>query len=416
MDGPSLFRVFQQLPDLMNGDETTFHSIFVTAGLSTEYHWIDKKNLLEMTADPTPDEYKASVVREAAIHMVLMSKSAAIGTKASLFAVMLAVSRATIRRCWGIADNDIISTQLYSEDLKIGTNGKMASDVATFGTVKDFEDATTAVTTIYDAHANDLLSKVAQCAIPMPACNGYVLVNTQTHHYVPTHRVACDIVVKQIFQQDMPDSSLVDSSELHDLICHKAAHPISSAVLVWLARSPEVKARIMLVGHGGAAARLPAKFAPERAAGAIEALIVRAKLAAAPSNVAVDTSEVEQLVKSVEAKFATNPTARSLVDAHDEVEKFKSKHGPTIAFLAGFLKGQLETASIATKDQTMLNAQSVMHVCKDNGASFAEGLDHYALASKWRKTKAKEGYLAGYGFFGANAPDDLTPADEAAKN
>jgi hypothetical protein len=166
----------------------------------------------------------------------------------------------------------------------------------------------------------------------------------------------------------------------------------------------DAKARLEAIGHGGATVRLPADFEAERAAKAIQAVIRKGAAASQKANVAVDQTPVDELVEAVKETMESNPNTQGTIAAKQLVTDFKNTHGHGVAWLAGYLRAMYDDISAGKRARSAITAKTLEGLLEDYEEAVAEGHDHYGLVAKWRKVRAKEGYLDGYGFFGAAAP------------
>jgi hypothetical protein len=70
-----------------------------------------------------------------------------------------------------------------------------------------------------------------------------------------------------------------------------------------------------------------------------------------------------------------------------------------------------EDIGASKRARSAINARTLEGLIEDFEEAFADGADHYLLAAKWRKARAKEGFLDGYGLFGAVAPKPFGAPD-----
>lgn len=416
--GSGYFRVFRAAPDLINGNPTDFRFIFVSEGLETQWRWMKDAWMIALGRNATEDELKLATVREAALQSVLLTSAGMTTAKADISALLLAAARQAIRRAWGIAEADIVATQLASihPDPVIADDNTIATDHAVLGPIADWARVVTRIGALYDALADTYVAQAAQAAIGMPPCNGATIVLSLVHHYVAPHKQICDAILDQVFPKPLTAPTDLTTDDLKDILCHKAAHPILSTLLVWMARSKEVKTRLNKIGLGSASVRLPAEFGPEKTASAFHALVHRGKAASADGNVAVDTTPVDTLKAAVVKAISDDRTYAGVEKATELANDFKSAFGYGISWLAGFLTAQFDETKASGLSKSVVDAHSVKNLIQEFQDAFATGSEHYQLLMKWKKTQARAGKLAGYGLFGAETPKPFGDPDEPESN
>jgi hypothetical protein len=292
----------------------------------------------------------------------------------------------------------------------------VAKDVPGRFTVGEFAAELTALGLMYDAINSTHLSWAALAAVGMPACNGVTMVTTMIHHYVDPHKVICDTLMTQVWNKPMTAPGTLTVEELKDVMCHKLSHPISSTVLVWMARSQKVKHKLISIGLGGAAVRLPAEFGAEKAASAFFAVVARGKEAAKSGNVNVVMAPVEALRNSVKATLAAATATNPMQEAINVVETFKTEYGYGVAWLAGYLYASFEATGAKVIQRSVINAYSVKTLCDTFPEAFAEGSEHHSMVIRWKKAQSRSGRLTGFGFFGATVPAAFGDPDQEASN
>lgn len=412
--GGNLWEVFNQIPDLVNGEVTNFTFIFVGAGLHSAYHWVSDAASPGEVALDTVDRLTDYIVNTATIMSLLIQAAAAPvqmpDVKARSYALIITTGRAAMKRAWGMVDADVIATQTNTLRNAAGAqvtfqNGNVLSGDAACGiTDAEFTAERALVLADYDAHKDTFYYQFLQTGVGMPPNNGVTMVSTMIHHYADPHKQICDAIVDQHvnLEQNVPNGLTKD--EIRDAACHKTSHPVKSPVLVGLSRSAEVKERLKAIGHGSATVRLPARFAPEKAADAFKALVHKAKQAGKASNIAVDTASVDALCAAVSAEMTANPNQTGLSASDGLVEAFKVTNGLDIAWLAGFMAASFEASNASPRARSILDSYAVKGLIEEEQPSYAEGFGHYGDAAKWRRARAREGHLAGYGKMGADDP------------
>jgi len=420
--GSGFFRLYSQVPDLVNGDAATFAFIFVSAGLAKEYHWVPDAVFGNMSAVTSDATMRARVMAEAGIHTHLLQANAVPQAKADVIALTLALGRSVARRAWGICDADVVATQKMNPRvtrasgtdalLVFAANGTLdaahtpAGDLAGYdavATIARFEAIWgTSAAPLRDAY----FTFVARCAIGMPVCNGAVMVATRVHHYVDPHKGVCDAVVGQHRPAGMEIPGGLSDDEMLDVVCHKTHHVIDSSKLVYLARSGLVREKLAAIGEGAAAVRIPAKFDAERAAGAYHAVVSKAKGAAANANVAISTDAVDALVADTTNAIVSDTTQAGMVAAERLVSAFKTAHAYSIAWCAGYLAAMFDANNATRRARSVLAAYSVKSIMEEEPGAVQDGRAQFDLHRRWARERARAGMLPGVGLFGAAPPDD----------
>lgn len=415
-DGNAVWRVFAQTPDLINGDATNFSFIFLSAGLAAPYHWLADRVLAAMPEATSEATLTNRIVREAAFHSLMITSAAIPAAKARTIALLIAVSRVQMRRTWAVATADIVGTQLYNPVAADGTAvsvnaaGALSAPIDGLCTVAAYAAEVAHVAADFAANCEALYAKAALCAIGMPACNGVIIVMTTVHHYQDPHKQVCDSVIDQYIESTAVFPNALTRDELKDALCHKAAHPIKSPILVGLARSPAVKLRLAALGCGAANVRVPAQFQTERTVGAYLALVGKAAQCAGEMNVAIDVGVVAALKVDVEAAIAANPNQTGVNNATALIEAFKTLHGAEVAKCAGLFAASLDEAAIPAdhRSRSTLTAHAVANLVHENNHAYVSGHNHYSNAVRWHRARAREGHLPGLGLMGAPAPAAFT--------
>jgi hypothetical protein len=402
--------MFNRVPDVVNGRATDYRFIFATAGLAAPWHWVSDDLLAALPEPDAEDALRLRVVCEATFHAIALAVEGVPAGKARVMSVLLAASRSSVRRAYGVVNADIVDTQLSVGLTAVAANstltaaGAIPADIAGGLTIAAWTAERDAVGAAYDALANSFIPMAIHAAIGMPPCNGGTIITTGVHHYVDPHKNICDTVIRQVFGINVVPPGGMTMEEFSDVLCHKVCHPVESPVLAGLARNMVLKDRLNAINLGSASVRIPFLFSPERAASAYRALVRQVAQAGPSSNVVVETTPVAELVTAVTDAIAATPGSVGLRNATDLVNTFKADNGFHLAWCAGFMNALFEATDTPMRGRTTVNAASLVSIRNDNAAAFAEGADHHALAAKWRRARAKEGHLPGYGLFGATAP------------
>jgi len=421
-DGVGATRFFRQVPDLVNGADTDLVHIYVGAGLGEPWRWVpDAMFALIVTGEGitvTDASVRTRVVAEAVFHSLALTADGTPEARARGSALLLAAGRVSMRRAWGIADADVVATQVMDVTVPpvvIGAGvagraagltaaGQAPADVTANITFAAYNTEFALLATMYDLLADGAILAAMQAGVGMLASNGVTLVTTLIHHYVSPHKQICDAVYLQFFRDDIDLPAGMSVEQTKDVVCHKTAHVVETARAVGVARSPDARRRLEIIGQGAATVRMPAKFEAERAAEALQAVVRKGASATANANVAVDQDPVNDLVTAVSATMTANPNAQGTLLAKAQVATFKSTYGYGVAWLAGYLNAMYNDIAAKPRARSAINARTLEGLIEDFEEAYAEGNSHFSLAMKWRKARAKEGFLDGQGLFGAAVP------------
>jgi len=411
--GSSSWRVFTQVPDMINGDSRAFSFIFVGNGLEAAYHYPKDAvftNIPEIASDAT---LALRIVAEATLYYFRLATVYTDAAKRAAASVILATARVSSRRAWGFRDADMVDSQMWDTGIILGADGGVAADVPAIATSDEWDAAFAIIEEEYRDQKNTFAPKVIQMGIDMPACNGVTLVVTGVHHYVDPNKAICDTAYAQHIGEEVHLPGGLSEVEVKDLICHKASHVVKSPILTYLGRSQKVKEKLTAIGHGAAAVRIPAEFAPEKAASAMYNLVTKAAQAAVRANVVIDTSLALNLKTSVSAIVSADPTVTGMAAATKAVDDFKESSGADVAWCGGFMAALFEGTSAPRRSKSVLESYAVKGLLADNYQAYSEGFEHYGLYLKWSRAMVKEGHLNGHSLFGAEKPEAfMNPAAE----
>lgn len=433
-DGTAALRLFRQVPDLVNGPGNALTRIYVSAGLPEAWRWVPDGMFQAMafgdSSTVTETSLRTRVCSEATIHCLKLAATGMDAEKARSSALVLAAGRVAARRAWGFQDADIVPTQVMdvtvpaaqlAEDgppavaaapAGLAADGTARADLHNAISVAAYDAERALMSALYNQFSETTLPVIMQAAIGMPPCNGATLVVSLGHHYVAPHKAICDTVFDQFVKDETPMLPGLTKEEMRDIMCHKTHHVVDSPRLVGMARSDEARVRLETIGQGGAVVRLPAKFDAERAALALQAVVRKGTAASAKVNVAVNQKPVDDLVAAVTAVMEANPNSQGTLEAKKLVSEFKETHGYGVAWLAGYLRAMYNDIGASRRARSAISARTLTGLMEDFEEAVADGADHFALAQKWRKTRAKEGYLDGHGLFGAAVPKAFGAPEE----
>lgn len=411
--GSTAWKTFAQLPDLINGDATTFTYIFVGAGLAAAWHVPIDAVFGNMAPITDEASMTARILAEATVYQITLVGVYPDAAKVTSAAVMLAAARVSSRRSWGLKDADAVGSQMFNTAAVLEADGTLGADTANFATVAEWNTARATVAREWTAQQDDFAPKAIQMGVDMPVCNGATIVVTNVHHYVDPHKAICDVCYLQHVSEGAALPGGLSELEAKDILCHKTAHVWKSPVLVYLSRNKHVKIKLNSIGHGSAAVRVPAEFPPEKAASAICGLINKAALSCTRANVAIDVEPARIMKAEVIALVDAEPNATGMANATAKVDEFKEANGAHVAWCGGYMASMFEGTGAPKRSKSVLESWAVKGLIADNFEAYQEGYEHYGLYTKWQKAMAKEGHLAGHGLFGHATPAAfMNPVDE----
>lgn len=419
VQGRSFWMVYNQHPDMVNGNVADFRYIFVTAGLAAAYHWVVGAAMAIAAADAAA--LRDIIINEACFISVMLVAAGGDAVQHRKAALLVAAARRAMRRSWGFVAGDIEATQRFevhaagAVDPVLTAAGVLSADIAGRCTVAEYAAERAALDALWTPDVDVFLTAAMRIGSVMPITTGICLVASGGHHFVDPHKAAARGAIKQVLGGRETTAWEMPVEAYEDALGHKAAHPVRTSVAVFLAREAETKRRLIRIGMAAVALRVPAKFSPQKSADALQALVVKSAEAMANACVAVNAAPVNQLVTGVAAALANPDIGLGLQAADELVTAFKTAHGGNVAWCAGFMSALYTATDVPRSSQTLTNAYAVRSAGRDNGAMFAMGANHYANFARWERARAKEGYLTGYGLFGAAAPADRHPPDVAGR-
>ena len=413
-DDSAAFELYSKIPDLVNGNPNGFEYVFVSAGLPAEYHWAPAATFAALPDVADNDSYVLRASCLAAYHACLLIEAGVQEQAAIPRAVTLACARLAIVRAWRIEAGDIVESQLAPNVAAraVTAAGALDANVAHFATVAEFAARRIAAANLITGAHSSFFASVSLVAVAMPVTSGVIIARTQVHHYQDPHKAISDNVIMEKMGTNIQFPQGLDDASFKDVLCHKAAHPIKSGILVCMARSAQVKLNLLAVGLNTAAVRVPAEFGPESSASAIANLMQRVESAGRERNVAVSVAPATDLRDAVRAALTDAPTPQTVRAAAVLVETFKGAHGGDVAFAAGFMTALFEATSVPPRLRSSVNAWSIKGICAECPERHADGVDAFNAASRWARARAREGFLAGHGLMGADAPAERRPAEE----
>lgn len=219
---------------------------------------------------------------------------------------------------------------------------------------------TAVTTTITDLPAGITQLELENIAAPTPALVGLMnaaiwlgaavappvgasLVLTG-HHCVPTTYSFFNAVENQCrMRTDATAWTLLTAiPDWQDIVRHKAAHPVSSQLLMNLAMSADTKERYLAAGHGSSVVRIPVTSAQAHRLGTVIALVGQVRDVWESFNVRLDVDEVvrlRDLVTNVGHMYHSNPADAGARMAYsraiNEVDRWMERNVGVVAELYG---------------------------------------------------------------------------------
>lgn len=413
--GPTYWQVFVQHPDMVNGNVANFRYIFAAAGLAAAYHWVAGAGLPDAAANAAA--LKGLIITEACFISASLIAAGNDVIQSRKIALLVAAARRAMRRAWGFIAGDIEATQQVEVVVagvgvvapSLNAAGVLTNDIVGMCTDVQFNTERALLEVMWVDAVDDYIARAMRIGVGMPVAAGVCLIASGGHHFVDPHKATARGAIKQVLGGRVTSDWDLPVEVYEDALGHKAAHPVRGGVAMFLARSPATKARLVAVGLSAIGIRLPARFSPQRSADAIANVVHRAREAMAPANVAVDVAPVTALTTAVDAAVANPDFVRGIQDADALLTTFKGRHGGDVAWCAGYLQALYAATDIPRNLQTAVTAYSIQGIIRDNAAMAAMGVAHHANFTRWERARAREGFLAGAGLFGAAAPADRGP-------
>jgi len=415
--------LFQDLPNLRNGDPANYTVVHIAAGIPPEFHFLVSAN------EPPPDDFMRYLLIEAAMYSRSMQDAGKGEDEARKHAVVLACVRLGIRRAWRITRNDLIAAQTrtpaYYGDRHNETAAMAAAVPANANAQAQAVAANAAAFPLaavrreYNALAaiaefaeEDVLMKLIRFGLAMPVITGVILVKTDSqHHFIAQHKNVFRAVMRQILGSGGVIPFGLEAEAFEDIVAHKSTHPINSALMIDIARNPDTKTRLMAAGLASAAVRVPAQYGPESAMSAVKNLVRKAVAIGRAANVAVDITQFEAMAAGVTQDIDFRiPADRALVATR--VAEFTTTHGVDLARCMGILQATCDNANIARPP--LLRSYALARIAADNPAATAEGVEQMTVFYRSQRERARRGMLSGMAMFGADTPagTDPLPTDE----
>lgn len=235
------------------------------------------------------------------------------------------------------------------------------------------------------------------------------------HNCTRTYYSAHDAVTKQLMGTlDEATKTItrvgLSDDEWRDLFVHKAMHVFSPGDRKAVARDPDTATRLVAMGLGAAAVRVPAITDEQAMLAAQEALVSAARVMLTTANVsyAVLLQAIKDDQAELEEDLGDARTPGEVFMAGRNARDRAAVRSADIAWVAGFSNAALEDASIDPKRSSQLMARSIRRVVRDNAMSAAQGAQHYKISATRLETQAARGTLVGVGLGGEAPPPPLS--------
>lgn len=404
------WRVFAQVPDLLNGSREHFQYIFVSAGIHAAWYWPDDASVTQNGACIDEATLRTAVTREAAVYVARFTEGAILANPAQRIAaaVQLAWCRVIGRRAWGIAEADLSTTErvAYPANMYVANNADAATAYTTASTAVIMTRYLRETETWYEARKLDYLPKLALLAIGTPVTNGVTLVMTNTHHFVEPHKGVQRAMTQQQFGSatGWPAECGMSVDEIEDVVYHKAFHPVAANRLCMLARSTDVKVHLKAMGLSGSVVRVPAMFQPERAVSAFRALVMQVSELAGEYNVSLPAKDMEDEFNALRVSGVVTPAA--VCDLEERVLEFEGKFGSGIAWCGGFISAIAADARQVgmRRKVSILDSYAIKRVMDAHLVSSQAGSAHVSAVKRFNRRLGELGHLVGASVFGAPMP------------
>lgn len=397
----TLQEFFDSLPNLRNGDAANYQLVHVASGIPVQYHTYAPNGC------PVPTTQSRDRIRLlAALYAARLETNGLDGNDARAQGCVLACVREGIYKSWAIADADIVASQrvenpeYHWDDTETDDDRVTDPDVRAHFTAIDAEYL-----------SDELAYRLIRVGMGMLACTGVVLVKTDNeHHFVDPHKAVHRAVLTQVMGRNYTTPFNLDKATFEDVACHKAAHCVSTAVAVGVARSPATRVRLLAANLGSAGVRVPALYNSESAASAMMRVAQIAKSLGEIANVNVDVTAIEAAARAVSAHPMDTPQGRS--DSAATQAALMATHGEDLAFCVGMIRASCSHAG--QTEPPILKAWSIRSLVDESSSAVTRGVSQMEQAFAVSRSRARRGILSGVGVFGAVAPPDTEPlpADE----
>lgn len=400
----SLQAFYDTIPDLRNGDPSTYNVLHVAAGIPARFYYLDPAAAVP---DPTTDvvTYIRLVAAFYAYRITAADPSANV-EMARAYGLVLSCTRAGMNKAWRVAAGDLEAAQVVTPSVPIWDGSAVGDARVTVPAIREHYAAMTG-----DLVEESLLGGLMRLGFGTYITCGVILVRTEgQHHFVAPHKPISTVLFRQVFGKDTPPPYGLMMDDFEDIAFHKAPHPISSGAMMSAARSTDNVVRMRQARLAAAAVRLPAQYPPEASASAIAALARKAASTGRVANVAVAVDDIVEECNAVSQGDMRTPAQRSA--AVDAMAALYERHKEDIAFCAGLLVAACAAASVARPK--LLKAKAIERAMQDEFDALTSGQRQMDAALRVEREKSRRGIIAGVGMFGAEAPPptEPLPADE----
>lgn len=205
----------------------------------------------------------------------------------------------------------------------------------------------------------------------------------------------------------------INSDQVRDVLVHKCMHVFAPGARRDIAKEPATATRLVAMGLGSAAVRVPAISDEKAMIGAYVELVASTSVGLTAANVAYENlladliAEQEQLT----AAEAAGTTPATLAAARRASRDRVSPKEADVAWVAGFAAAMNQQAGVDPNKVSQLRARSIQRVMKDKFTAYAQGKTHFSMSHERAERRAREGHLIGVGL-----GDDAAPAEITARH
>jgi hypothetical protein len=330
-------------------------------------------------------------------------------------AIILGGVRAGVATAYRIRAADIAATEATANDI-ITVNEQAGTYALPSGHVADGDNLTFVeaalvrfLTTEMTADEISLFFMCTRLGMAIPPLVGCSLLDTG-HHYLTSVNKPFLTVERQVVRNTGGAAQAAWDADIEvsrDLAYHKSCHPIADAALVSLARSKDLRDRLVAAGLGSAAVRLPYVEQPLRAARAYLAVVSAVAAFGALSGMVASTpglSRVVAYIDTIPATIGANnampapPQGLQQVATRDEaitrlLEPAILRAQPAVATASGILIGLVEDAGGNPNTESRLNAYSIRKLRADFLSSVAMGTNGVRQFKLYQRKQIEDGEI-----------------------
>jgi len=303
------YKVDLVIPDLKNGSIEEITALVPASYIPSEYKWVNIADI------PTGMHLKAlnSYYKAYYVAMKTAQKS---DDDSKFIAKTLAGIRAGMQQAWALTKDDMDPSELASGYLKwIAAKPVTDSSAGSAASVEFAYTGATATSSGMSGHlaaAGDLgdsdkayVTAMVLLGVVVPPVQGWSLMKTQ-HHFLSDAgtgaRAAQTAVMKQFKTKVTAEVYAAISSRLtlfEDVVFHKSGHPLLMSYKMSLAASKSTREKLLKIGWGSAAIRLPATSPDFEYAKIVAAILTRTKNVLAAVGITVVEKNLTDAIAAV---------------------------------------------------------------------------------------------------------------------